>query len=617
MRISLKTICSAAAVACLCAGQATAQDLGELTLNFENITATNINQLPENPGLDEKEIDFGDYDNDGDIDVVIAVAQSDFGARNNKLYRNDNGVLTEVSGTSVIPGFASIDVGRSAFFRDYNADGLLDIIVICDSNSGTGALESQGRTKLYIQNANGTFVNMSDDLEISGGSVDGAACNGVSEDFDGNGLPDLMLCNYPNISQDSITFNGVAGNAPGVFAVMTSTMYPAELEYGVHSEAADMNGDGQLDILLANWTGDPSFIYYNNNNNAGSGQGDFRYAGVGANSFYPAIGGGDERAMVPADFNGDGMMDFYFANFGSPGRSDHLFINTGNDANNRATFASQPFFSVHNNETNKVTCSDLDGDGMTDIIVMRDGTRPFIYRNVSAGSEVRFVEWTPSNVSVELEGWQANSADITGNGRDDIMFGGNDNDHLFESVETSLIDFDSLNTGVLPSFGNSAPIAVSGTIADGETKTFIAVGGATGLAVGSTFSIVARSDADISVSVLVSGNEVASSDRPGAGVIEGIQYDTVTNSGAFIEVTSAGGGGVLVGDVNGDGAVNLLDVQPFVDLIANGGFSPAADGNGDGAVNLLDVQPFVDAVTNGGGTGGPAEFVIEFTSRTN
>lgn len=600
----------------MCTGQLAAQDLTEMTLDFENITATNIVQMPENTGLDEKEIDFGDYDNDGDIDVVIAVGQSDFNERRNKLYRNDNGVLVEVSGAPVIPGFASVDVGRSAFFRDYNGDGLLDIIVICDSNSGTATLEAPGRTKLYIQSANGTFVNMSNDLEVSGGSVDGAACNGVSEDFDGNGLPDLMLCNYPNISQDSMTMNGVGGNAPGVFAVMTNTMYPAEFEYGVHSEGADMNGDGQIDLLIANWTGDPSFIYYNNNNNAGSGQGDFRYAGVGANTSFPAIGGGDERAMVPADFNGDGMMDFYFANFGTPGRTDHLFINTGNDANNRAMFASQPFFSVHNNETNKVTCSDLDGDGMADIIVMRDNTRPFIYRNVSAGSEVRFVEWTPANITTTLQGWQANSADITGNGRADVMFGGNNNDHLFESVETSVIDFDSLNSGVLPNFGNTGPIAVSGTIADGETKTLIALGGATGVAVGSTFSVIARSDADISVSLLVGGNTVATSDRAGAGVIEGLQAQAATNNGFFIEVTSSGGGGTLLGDVNGDGAVNLLDIQPFVDLIATGQFNAGGDLNGDGVVNLLDVQPFVDALSGGGTGGGPADFVIEFNSRT-
>ena len=53
----------------------------------------------------------------------------------------------------------------------------------------------------------------------------------------------------------------------------------------------------------------------------------------------------------------------------------------------------------------------------------------------------------------------------------------------------------------------------------------------------------------------------------------------------------------LLGDVNLDGVVNLLDVAPFVDLISNGGFLDQADINGDGVVNLLDVGPFVELLS--------------------
>lgn len=48
-----------------------------------------------------------------------------------------------------------------------------------------------------------------------------------------------------------------------------------------------------------------------------------------------------------------------------------------------------------------------------------------------------------------------------------------------------------------------------------------------------------------------------------------------------------------IGDVNQDGAVNLVDVQPFVDLLVSSGFQCEADINEDGAVDLLDVDPFV------------------------
>ena len=56
---------------------------------------------------------------------------------------------------------------------------------------------------------------------------------------------------------------------------------------------------------------------------------------------------------------------------------------------------------------------------------------------------------------------------------------------------------------------------------------------------------------------------------------------------------------VVLGDVNCDGEVNLLDVAPFVDLISAGGFSVKADINEDGSVNLLDVAPFVALLSGG------------------
>ncbi len=56
----------------------------------------------------------------------------------------------------------------------------------------------------------------------------------------------------------------------------------------------------------------------------------------------------------------------------------------------------------------------------------------------------------------------------------------------------------------------------------------------------------------------------------------------------------------ILGDVNEDGAVDLLDVGPFVDALAGGGeFLCQADINGDGAVDLLDVGPFVDLLSGG------------------
>ena len=49
----------------------------------------------------------------------------------------------------------------------------------------------------------------------------------------------------------------------------------------------------------------------------------------------------------------------------------------------------------------------------------------------------------------------------------------------------------------------------------------------------------------------------------------------------------------LLGDVNGDGVVDLLDVSAFVAALENGIYNPAADINMDGVVDLLDVADFV------------------------
>ena len=51
---------------------------------------------------------------------------------------------------------------------------------------------------------------------------------------------------------------------------------------------------------------------------------------------------------------------------------------------------------------------------------------------------------------------------------------------------------------------------------------------------------------------------------------------------------------LILGDINRDGQVNLLDVQPIVDLLATGQFQAEADINQDGQVNLLDVAGFVE-----------------------
>ena len=51
---------------------------------------------------------------------------------------------------------------------------------------------------------------------------------------------------------------------------------------------------------------------------------------------------------------------------------------------------------------------------------------------------------------------------------------------------------------------------------------------------------------------------------------------------------------LLLGDINCDGAISLLDVAPFVELISSDEFFDKADINQDGSVDLLDIEPFIN-----------------------
>ena len=58
-------------------------------------------------------------------------------------------------------------------------------------------------------------------------------------------------------------------------------------------------------------------------------------------------------------------------------------------------------------------------------------------------------------------------------------------------------------------------------------------------------------------------------------------------------------GSFNIGDVNQDHNIDLLDVQPFVDVLTSGNYQVEADCNCDGSVDLLDVAPFVDLLAGG------------------
>ena len=190
---------------------------------------------------------FGDYDNDGDIDMLligrIYWAGPPYRA---KLYRNDSGAFTEVTGL----GFPDIALGGLAF-GDYNNDGYLDILM-----SGTKA-DSTSVTKLYRSDPDPANPDDRIFTEITD--------SGLSNVKDG----DLAFGDYNNDGYLDILLNGCQGNGDRVTKLYRSDPDPANPDNRVFAEVAntgllgvqsstlafgDYNNDGYLDILFGGMT---------------------------------------------------------------------------------------------------------------------------------------------------------------------------------------------------------------------------------------------------------------------------------------------------------------------------------------------------------------------------
>lgn len=566
----MKQIPNTAALLALLAGAAASAN----PLHFENVTATRIMQTVAEEPNNEKAIDLGDFDNDGDLDVVIGVALSDFGAKRNKLYRNDGGVFTEITSTA-IPGFLSARVTRLAFLRDYDGDGWLDIYTINDQNSHVD--------RLFInQHPGGVFSGFTEVFTLPNGGNTGAACGGVSEDFDGDGDYDVFCGNYPNSSQDRLLVNGGAAN----FSDVTGVMVPNDFDYTLDIAAADMNGDSKLDLLVANM-GDPAYIYYNDLNDAGSGVGDFSYAGS-QQSFGTNF---SENAMEPGDFDGDGRMDFYWGN--ASGDVDQIRRNTGNNGSGQAQFTTLPSTTLPPSVTaiasRKITVDDLNNDGRLDAIVMKEDSgneRPTILRNTTVNGQISFVDWTEASAfpnGSTHSGWHCETFDTNADGDLDIFLGAFNNDHLFEQMPAPTFNASSLVGGVVPNVFNGSATVVEVTGAEGASdNTFLIENVAGGGAFVSAI-VNGSSAVDFKIEVLQGGNLLGESDRGGAGVEEALQVNNLPAGTITVRIS-----GPNVADLNSDTVVDGADLAGLL-AVWNSNGANGGDFNGDDIVNGQDL----------------------------
>ena len=112
-------------------------------------------------------------------------------------------------------------------------------------------------------------------------------------------------------------------------------------------------------------------------------------------------------------------------------------------------------------------------------------------------------------------------------------------------------------------------------------------------------------DEDLGYSFVIATASAISGFSPGDFTIDTSGFANSFDGEFSVTVGTDGSNQVLIvkygefklGDINGDGSINLLDVDPFIQALSGGPYVPAADINCDGSVNLLDVAPFINVLS--------------------
>jgi len=376
--------------------------------------------------------------------------------------------------------------GRSVAVGDVNGDGKLDLLVAneCLSNAGdcAGLDYGEGGAGVLLGNGDGTFQTA-----VSYGSGGWLATSIAIADVNGDGEPDLVLANacasaaWGNLTDYLCTSNegsvGVLlGLGGGTF--QTAVSYDSG-GYGASSvAAADVNGDGKADVVVANAESNTVGVLL------GNGNGTFQTAAL--------YGPGDLRAssIALADVNGDGRPDLlvangcgsslwgFFTDYPCTSNSGSVGVLLGNGG---GAFQAAVAHGSGGYEADSVVAADVNGDGRLDLLVLNAcaGTSGNDCRTEVVTGSVGVLLGNGDGtfqtaVNYDTGGYEAGSiavADVNGDGKLDLVVA---NDYL-GSVGVLLGNGDgTFQTAVVYRADGADSVAIADVNGDGKPDLLVA-----------------------------------------------------------------------------------------------------------------------------------------------
>ncbi len=294
-------------------------------------------------GMRNSSVAWGDYDSDGDLDLVAAGQEETVVAA--RVYRNDAGVFTAVAS---LPGF---DYGSVAW-GDYDSDGDLDILMA--GGGGAGVYRNDGAS---------TFTEVASFTAVWYASAAWA-------DFDSDGDLDVLLTGDTGSGYIARVLRNNGGNSFALAASLTG-VYRSSVAWG------DYDSDGDPDILMAGNTGSGRLCQVHRND------------GAGTFTQVAALTGVDYGDVAWGDYDADGDLDILMAGW-STAATARVYRNDGAGTFTNAVSLTGVYYCG-------AAWGDYDSDGDLDILLAGNtgsGRISRVYRNDGAGAFVQDYSFT-------------------------------------------------------------------------------------------------------------------------------------------------------------------------------------------------------------------------------